>query len=85
MKMLNVSTDTCLTTDPGVACSIPAWPHTFVVIDREINSTAILLPSADLRRVVVSCERKYVHEVLVDHLVILAQEKMECGELKVHT
>ena len=30
-----------------VASSIPARSHTFVEIDREIFSTAILLPSAD--------------------------------------
>ena len=33
---------------PGVASLIPACPHTFVEIDREIISTAILLPSAEL-------------------------------------
>ena len=44
----NVSgTDACLTADPGVASSIPAWSHTFVEIDHEIISTVILLPSAD--------------------------------------
>ena len=42
---------TCLTADPGVASSIPAWSHAFVEIDHEIISTAILLPSADSRRV----------------------------------
>ena len=40
-------TDTCLTADPGVASSISARSHTFVVIDCEIISTVILLPSAD--------------------------------------
>ena len=39
---------------PGVASSIPARSHTFVEIDPEIISTAILLPSADSRRAVVS-------------------------------
>ena len=34
--------------DPGL------WSHTFVEIDHEIISMAILLPSADSRRVVVS-------------------------------
>ena len=29
--------------DPGVMSLIPAWPHTFVEIDREIFSKAILL------------------------------------------
>ena len=42
-----LATDVCLTADPGVASSIPAWSHTFVEIGREIISTVILLPSAD--------------------------------------
>ena len=46
-------------------------------INHEIISTAILLPSADSRRVVVSYKRKYVHEVLVTFLVKPAQKK--CG------
>ena len=45
---------TCLTADPGVLSLIPAQSHTFVEIDHEIISMAILLLSADLRRVVVS-------------------------------
>ena len=45
-------------------------------IDQEIISTAILpIPSADSRRVVVSYKQKYVHEVLVNRLVKLAQQK----------
>ena len=43
-------------------------------IYNEIISTAILLPSADSRRV-VSFKRKYVHEVKVNRLVKLSQEK----------
>ena len=39
------------------------------------NSTAILLPSADSRRVVFSYKRKYVHKVLVNCLVKPAQQK----------
>ena len=35
---------TCLTADPGVTSLIPVRPHTFVEIDPEIISTAILLP-----------------------------------------
>ena len=35
---------------------------------------AILLYSADSRRVVVSYKRKYMHEVLVNSLVELAEE-----------
>ena len=42
-----LATDACLTAVPGVACSIPAWYHTFVEIDHEIISTVILFPSAD--------------------------------------
>ena len=38
-----LATDACLTADPGVASSIPVRSHTFV----EIDSTVILLPSAD--------------------------------------
>ena len=44
--------------------------------DHEIISMAILLPSFDTRRVVVKYKRKYVHEVLVNRLVKLAQEKV---------
>ena len=44
---------TGLTADTGIASSIPDRSHTFVEIDHEIISTAILLPSADSRRVVV--------------------------------
>ena len=40
-----------------------------------VISTAILLPSADSRRVVVSYKRKYVHKVLVNGLVKVTQEK----------
>ena len=55
--------------------------HTFVEIEHEIISTAILLPSPDSRRVVVSYKRKYLHEVVVDCLVKQAQEKVWLGEL----
>ena len=70
-----VQSVTYLTADPGVANSTPAGYHTFAEIDLEIISTAILLPSTDSRRVTVSYKRKYVYEVLVNHLVKLAQEK----------
>ena len=76
--------DASLTADPGIARSIPAPSHTFMEIDHEIISTVILLPSADhSRRVVVSYKRKYVHEVLVNCLFKLAQEKVWLGELTV--
>ena len=65
----------------GVASLIPTRCHTFAEIDHEIISMTILLPSADTRRVVVSYKRKYVHEVLVKHLVKLAKENVWLGEL----
>ena len=64
---------TCLTADMSL---IPARSHTFTELDHEIISTAILLPFADSRRVVVSYKLKYVHEVLVNRLGKLAQEKV---------
>ena len=54
---------TCLTADQGFTSLILAVSLTFMEIDHEIISTAILLPSADSRRVVVSYKRKYVHKV----------------------
>ena len=61
--------------------SVQLFAHTFVEIDHEIISTVILLPSADnSRRVVVSYKRKYVHEVLVNCLFKLAQERVWLGE-----
>ena len=41
-----LATDARLTADLGITSSIPARSNTFVVIDYEINSTVILLPSA---------------------------------------
>ena len=49
-----LTTDTCLTVDQGVVSSITAQSRTFAEIHHEIISTAILLPSADSRRAVVS-------------------------------
>ena len=63
----------CLTADPGVGSEILARDHTFVEFDHKIMPMA----SAYFRRVYVSYKRKHVHEVLVNHLVKLAQEK--CG------
>ena len=59
----------------GAPSSIPAQTHTDLEIDHEIIST-----SADSRRVVVSYKRKYVHEVLFNRLVKLAQERVWLGE-----
>ena len=46
-SVMCLATDACLTTDPGVASSIPARSNTFVDFDHEIISRVILLPSAD--------------------------------------
>ena len=77
-----LAADMCLTADPGLTSSIPARSHTLVEIDCEIILTIILLPSADSRKVV---KRKYVHEVLVNCLIKLAQKKVCIGELTVPT
>ena len=66
-----LTADTCLTADPGVASLILAWYHMSVEIDQGIIAMAILLPSADSRRIVVSYKSKYVHKVLVNGLVKL--------------
>ena len=42
-----LTTDVCLTADPGVTSSILARSHTFVEIDHVIIFTVILLPSAE--------------------------------------
>ena len=79
-----LATDASLTADPGVASSIPARSHTFVEIDHEIILRSFSsLPLNHSRRVVVSYKRKYVHEVLVNCLYKLAQEKVWLGELTV--
>ena len=70
-----LTAETCLTADPGVASSIVARSHTFMAIDHEVISTVILLPYADLRRVVVSYKGKYVHGVQVNCLVKLSRKK----------
>ena len=70
-----LAADTCLTAIPGVESLIPDRFHTFEEIDHEIISTAILLPSADSRRAVVSYKGMYVHKVLVNLLAKLALEK----------
>ena len=67
---------TCLTADPGVMSSIPARSHTFMETDHEIIASAILLPSTEsFKKGCFSYRWKYVHEVLVNPLVKLAQER----------
>ena len=46
-SVMCLTTDACLTADPGVASLILVRSHTFVEIDHEIISMVILLPSAD--------------------------------------
>ena len=84
-----LTADLCLTADPVVVSSTPARSHTFLEINHEIISTAILLPSPDheiismfillpspdSRRVVVSYKQKYVHEVLINRLVKFTKGK----------
>ena len=68
-------TDAKLTADPGVASSIPARSHTFVEIDREIISTAILLPSAEsFMKGCCQLQAKVCARLLVNCLLKLAQE-----------
>ena len=68
----------CLTADLVVMSLIPAQSHTYAEIDREIITTAILLPSADSRRVVVSYKRKYVHK---DNLFILSWSPLKVAKI----
>ena len=51
-----MTSDTSLTADSGVASSILARSQTLVEIDHEIISTAILLPSADSRKLKVCAQ-----------------------------
>ena len=68
-------TDAKLTADPGVASSIPARSHTFVEIDHEIISTAILLPSAEsFMKGCCQLQAKVCARLLVNCLFKLAQE-----------
>ena len=66
-------TDVSLTADSGVASSIPARSHKFAEIDYESFSC---LPLNYSRRVVVSYKQKYVHEIQVNCLFKLDQEKV---------
>ena len=68
-------TDAKLTADPGVASLIPARSHTFVEIDHEIISTAILLPSAEpFMKGFCQLQAKVCARLLVNCLFKLAQE-----------
>ena len=69
--------DTCLTAIQVSRVRSRLGPILSLSFHHEKMPTDILLPSADSRKVVV--KRKYVHEVLVNRLVKLAQEK--CGKV----
>ena len=72
----------CLTAYSGVASSIPARSRTFMKIDYGIILRSFSsLPLMHLRRVDVSYKRKDVHELLVNCLLKLAQEKVWLCEL----
>ena len=79
-----LSADASLIADPGVASSIPVRSHTFVVIYHEIISRVILLPSAEsFKKVCCQLQVIVLHEVLVNCLFKLAQNKVWLGELTV--
>ena len=80
-----LATDASLNADPGVAGSIPTRSLTFLEIDHEIIFTVILLPSAEsFKKGWCQFQGKvYVHEVLVNYLLKLAQENVWLGELTV--
>ena len=69
------------TADPGVTSSIPDQFHPFIEIDHELFSTVNLLPLIQEWFMSELYKRKYVHKVLVNRLVKLAQEKVWLGEL----
>ena len=79
-----LTTDAHLTEEPGIPSWIPARSHTFVEIDHEIISMVILLPSAEsFKKCCCQLQANYVHELLVNHLFKLAQEKVQLDELTV--
>ena len=72
-----LASDACLTADPGVPSSIPAQSHTFVEIDHEIISMAILLHSADsFKKGCCKLQAKVCAQLLVNRLFKPAQEKV---------
>ena len=76
-RKMHAQSVTCLTADPGAVSLIRAGPI--------LISMAVLLPSADSRRVIFIYKRKYVHKVLVNCLVKLVQEQVWLGELTAPT
>ena len=76
-----VTADTYVTADPGVGSLIPAWSHTLVEIDHETISVIILLLQLIQEGFFVSYKGKYVHNILINPNVKLAQEKLWIGEM----
>ena len=76
-----LTTDAGLTPNPGVLSSIPVllWRLFMKYYLQSFSS----LPLNLSRRVIVSYKRKYVHELLVNHLFKLDQEKVCLGELTI--
>ena len=79
-----LTTDGCLTADPGVASLIPVRSLTFVEIDHEMISTAILLPSADsFKKGCCQLQAKVCARITGLPLVQACPEKVWLGELTV--
>ena len=77
-----LATDVYLTADPGISSSIPTRSPTFVEIDHEIVSTAILLHSAEsFKKSCRHLQGKVCARELVNCLFKLAQENVWLGEL----
>ena len=79
-----LATDASPAADPGVASLIPAQPQTFEEVDHEIISTVILLLLLIQEGFSIT-KGKFVHEVLVNCLVKLVQEKVWLGVKTVST
>ena len=80
-----LTADTCLTADSGGRELIQARSHTFVEINHEIISTAIILPFRGFKKSCSQLHAKVCAKVLVNCLVKLAQDKMRLGELTIPT
>ena len=77
-----LTTDACLTADPGVVSLIPARFHTFMEIDYEIISKVIILPFADSFKK-GCCQLK--GKVCATACSSLLRKKVWLGELTVPT
>ena len=83
-SLTRLTTDWCLIADPGVTSSIPTRSYTFLEIDqKKFYGKSLPFRCLIQERVVVSYNQKYVHEVLVNRLFKLAQEKSVVGELTI--